>query len=326
MNLLVTGGAGFIGSRFVELILNGSIPHAFSSITVVDKLTYSGNKSNLENVISNPNLEFIQADICDPISMKRIFRSSKIESVINFAAESHVDRSIESSFEFFQTNVIGTQNLLDISRQIEISRFLQISTDEVYGSIEEGSWDEDQPLKPNSPYSASKAGADLLVLAYGKTHELNIGITRCCNNYGLRQFPEKLIPLFISNLIDGKKLPIYGNGKQIREWIHVDDHCRAIAKVIQDGKSGEIYNIAGTVELENIEVARKIVSHFGKSEDETFNFVEDRKAHDIRYSLTGEKAKSQLGIEPKIDFQNGLTLTIEWYLENEKWWRPLISK
>jgi len=326
MNLLITGGAGFIGSRFAEMLMTGSIPNPYSSITVVDKLTYSGNLANLDAFITAPGFKFVEADICDRSTMDEVFHKGRIQVVVNFAAESHVDRSIESSFEFLNTNVMGTQNLLDISRKFGVKRYLQVSTDEVYGAIPEGSWEEDEPLQPNSPYSASKAGADLIVLAYGKTHGMNIGITRCCNNYGMRQFPEKLIPLFVSNLIDGKQVPIYGNGKQIREWIHVDDHCRAVAKVLEEGRPGEIYNIAGTDELENIEVARRIVGHFDKSEEDAFVFVSDRKGHDVRYSLTGNKAKSELGIEPKIDFENGLADTINWYIENEKWWRPLLKK
>ncbi len=326
MNLLITGGAGFIGSRFAEMLMTGSIPNPYSSITVVDKLTYSGNLANLDAVLTAPGFKFVEADICDEATMDEVFHKYGIQVVVNFAAESHVDRSIESSFEFLNTNVMGTQKLLDISRKFGVKRYLQVSTDEVYGAIPEGSWEEDEPLQPNSPYSASKAGADLLVLAYGKTHGMNIGITRCCNNYGMRQFPEKLIPLFVSNLIDGKQVPIYGNGKQIREWIHVDDHCRAVAKVLEEGRPGEIYNIAGTDELENIEVARRIVGHFDKSEKDVFVFVSDRKGHDVRYSLTGNKAKSELGIEPKIDFKNGLADTINWYIENEKWWRPLLKK
>ncbi len=326
MNLLITGGAGFIGSRFAEMMMTGSIPNPYSSITVVDKLTYSGNLANLDAVLTAPGFKFVEADICDEATMDEVFHKYGIQVVVNFAAESHVDRSIESSFEFLNTNVMGTQKLLDISRKFGVKRYLQVSTDEVYGAIPEGSWEEDEPLQPNSPYSASKAGADLLVLAYGKTHGMNIGITRCCNNYGMRQFPEKLIPLFVSNLIDGKQVPIYGNGKQIREWIHVDDHCRAVAKVLEEGRPGEIYNIAGTDELENIEVARRIVGHFNKSEKDAFVFVSDRKGHDVRYSLTGNKAKSELGIEPKIDFKNGLADTINWYIENEKWWRPLLKK
>lgn len=326
MNLLITGGAGFIGSRFAEMLMTGLISHSYSSITVVDKLTYSGNLANLDSVISLPGFTFLEADICDKVDMTQIFDRFKIEVVANFAAESHVDRSIESSFEFLQTNVMGTQNLLDVSRQFGVSRYLQISTDEVYGAIVEGSWDEDELLQPNSPYSASKAGADLLVLAYGKTHGMNVGITRCCNNYGLRQFPEKIIPLFVSNLIDGKRLPIYGEGNQIREWIHVDDHCRAVFEVLDNGKPGEIYNIAGTKELQNIELARKIIAYFGRSEDETFEFVADRKGHDIRYSLTGNKIREDLGCQPSIDFDTGLRATIDWYVANESWWRPLLKK
>lgn len=325
MNLMVTGGAGFIGSRFVELLLTKEIPNDFSSITVVDNLTYSGNLSNLDSVISSPQLYFEKVDICNKTSIEAVINQRSINLIVNFAAESHVDRSIDSSFEFLNTNVMGTQNLLELARKYELKRFLQVSTDEVYGAIPVGSWEEDEPLKPNSPYSASKAGADLLVLAFGKTYGMNVGITRCCNNYGLRQFPEKLIPLFVSNLIDGKRVPIYGNGEQVREWIHVDDHCRGVAAVLENGKAGEIYNIAGEVEFQNIELARKIIAYFNKTEAETFDFVEDRKGHDIRYSLTGRKIRTELGVEPKIDFENGLRETIDWYVNNQSWWRPLMN-
>ena len=326
MNLMITGGAGFIGSRFAELLVSQKISNQFSSITVVDNLTYSGNLSNLDSVISTPEFYFHKVDICNQSEVEGVIKGRSIDVIVNFAAESHVDRSIESSYEFLQTNVMGTQNLLDLAKKYGIKRYLQVSTDEVYGAIPKGSWDEDEPLKPNSPYSASKAGADLLVLAYGKTFGLNIGITRCCNNYGLRQFPEKIIPLFVSNLIDGKRVPIYGDGNQIREWVHVDDHCRGVFEVLQNGKPGEIYNIAGTDELRNIELARKIISYFDKNEDEAFEFVEDRKGHDFRYSLTGNKSRTELGIEPKIDFETGLRETIEWYVANESWWRPLLKK
>jgi len=326
MNLMITGGAGFIGSRFAELLVSQEIPNRFSSITVVDNLTYSGNLRNLDSVISAPEFYFHKVDICNQAEVEGVIHERSIDVIANFAAESHVDRSIESSFEFLHTNVMGTQNLLDLAKKHGIKRYLQVSTDEVYGSIPVGSWEEDEPLKPNSPYSASKAGADLLVLAYGKTFGMNIGITRCCNNYGLRQFPEKIIPLFIANLIDGKRVPIYGDGNQIREWIHVDDHCRGIFAVLEDGKPGEIYNIAGTDEFPNIELGRKIVAYFGKSEAEAFEFVADRKGHDIRYSLTGNKSRIELGIEPKIDFETGLRETIEWYVANESWWRPLLKK
>jgi len=323
---MITGGAGFIGSRFAELLVSQEIPNQFSSITVVDNLTYSGNLSNLDSVISTPEFYFHKVDICNQVELETVIKERSIDVIANFAAESHVDRSIESSYEFLQTNVLGTQNLLDLAKKHGIKRYLQVSTDEVYGAIPTGSWEEDEPLKPNSPYSASKAGADLLVLAYGKTYGMNVGITRCCNNYGLRQFPEKIIPLFVSNLIDGKRVPIYGDGNQIREWIHVDDHCRGVFTVIQNGRPGEIYNIAGTDEFRNIELARKIISYFDKSEAEAFEFVVDRKGHDIRYSLTGNKSRTELGINPKIDFENGLRETIEWYVANESWWRPLLKK
>jgi len=325
MNLMITGGAGFIGSRFAELLVTQEIQNKFESITVVDNLTYSGNLANLASVISAPQFYFYKADICNRNDIESVLNERSIDVIVNFAAESHVDRSIESSYEFLQTNVMGTQNLLDLGKKLGIKRFLQVSTDEVYGAIATGSWEEDEPLKPNSPYSASKAGADLLVLSYGRTYGMNVGITRCCNNYGIRQFPEKIIPLFVSNLIDGKRVPIYGDGKQIREWIHVDDHSRGIATVLENGKPGEIYNIAGTDEFENIEIARKIIAYFGKSEEESFEFVADRKGHDIRYSLTGYKSRRELGIEPNIDFETGLRKTIDWYVSNESWWRPLMK-
>jgi dTDP-glucose 4,6-dehydratase len=323
---MITGGAGFIGSRFAELLVSQEIPNQYSSITVVDNLTYSGNLSNLDAVISKPQFYFQKADICNKVEIEAIIKQRSINAIANFAAESHVDRSIESAFEFLSTNVMGTQNLLDLAKKHSITRYLQISTDEVYGSIPTGSWEEDEPLKPNSPYSASKAGADLLVLAYGKTYGMNVGITRCCNNYGLRQYPEKIIPLFVSNVIDGKRVPIYGDGNQIREWIHVDDHCRGVFAALQNGKPGEIYNIAGTDEFQNIDLARKIITYFGKSEEETIEFVADRKGHDIRYSLTGNKIRNELGVEPKIDFETGLRETIDWYVANESWWRPLLKK
>ena len=326
MNLLITGGAGFIGSRFAELIALQEISNTYSSITVVDNLTYSGNLANLDSIISLPQFYFHKADICNQSEMESIFLERQIDVVVNFAAESHVDRSIESSFIFLSTNVMGTQNLLDVSRKYKVKRYIQVSTDEVYGSIAIGSWEEDEPLKPNSPYSASKAGADLLVLAYGKTHGLNVGITRCCNNYGPKQFPEKIIPFFVSQLIDGKKVPIYGDGQQIREWIHVDDHCRGIAKVLDSGVPGEVYNLAGNDEFKNIDLARKVVAHFGKSDEESISFVADRKGHDFRYSLSGQKARNELEFKPRVEFEQGLKETIEWYATNESWWRPVLPK
>ena len=326
MNLMITGGAGFIGSRFAELMVSQEIPNQYSSITVVDNLTYSGNLSNLDAVLPRPEFYFHKADICNKTEIEVIIKQRSINVIANFAAESHVDRSIESAFEFLNTNVMGTQNLLDLAKKHGISRYLQVSTDEVYGSIPVGSWEESEPLKPNSPYSASKAGADLLVLAYGKTYGLNVVITRCCNNYGPKQYPEKIIPLFVSNLIDGKRVPIYGDGSQIREWIHVDDHCRGVFAVLESGNSGEVYNIAGTDELPNIQLARKIIAHFGKTEDEVFEFVPDRKGHDVRYSLTGNKIRTKLGVKPTVDFETGLRETIAWYVTNESWWRKLLEK
>ena len=319
MNLMITGGAGFIGSRFAELLITQEIPNKFSSITVVDNLTYSGNLANLDSVISTPQFYFHKVDICNQADVEAVIKERSIDVIANFAAESHVDRSIESSYEFLNTNVMGTQNLLDLSKKHDIKRYLQISTDEVYGSIPVGSWEENEPLKPNSPYSASKAGADLLVQAYGKTYGMNVGITRCCNNYGLRQFPEKIIPLFVSNLIDGKRVPIYGDGNQIREWIHVDDHCRGIFAVLENGKAVEIYNIAGTDEFPNIELARRIIAYFKKSEEEAFEFVADRKGHDMRYAIDDSKIRSELGYQPSVTFEEGIKLTIQWYLNNQEW-------
>lgn len=326
MNLLITGGAGFIGSRFTELLVCQDIPNIYSEITVVDNLTYSGNLSNLSQILQHSGFYFYRADICDKVEMDEIIRKRNINVIVNFAAESHVDRSIQSSFEFLNTNVMGTQNLLDLAKKYHITEFLQVSTDEVYGSISVGSWDENEPLKPNSPYSASKAAADLLVLAYWKTFGMNVRITRCCNNYGYRQYPEKVIPLFVSKIIDGERVPIYGDGSQIREWIHVDDHCRAIYAVLERGRPGEIYNVAGSEELRNIDLARKIINYFGKNESEAIEFVKDRKGHDFRYSLNGNKMEQELGVKTTIEFDQGLESTINWYITNEKWWRPLMLK
>lgn len=326
MNVLVTGGAGFIGSRFVEMLITEEIVSPFNSIVVIDSLTYSGNKANLEAVMGNSRLKFEHEDIRDEDAVRRILKNHAITHVVNFAAESHVDRSIASSKAFYETNVMGTRNLLDLSREAGVTRFVQVSTDEVYGSISEGSWEEDQPLDPSSPYSASKAAADLLVLAYSKTHGMNVGITRCSNNYGIRQFPEKVIPRFITNLIDGKKIPIYGQGLQVREWIHVDDHCRGIFLVLTKGLPGEIYNIGGETEMPNIELARKLISAFGVNEEDSFEFVEDRKGHDFRYSLTGSKIKRELGYSPETVFDEEIEKLIDWYKENRSWWEPLLDK
>ena len=326
MNVLITGGAGFIGSRFAEMLVNEEIVNPFKKIVVVDKLTYSGNKSNLDGIITHPSFAFEQIDICDERAVSTVMSKYQITHIVNFAAESHVDRSIESSKAFYETNVMGTLNLLDQARTSGVTRFVQVSTDEVYGSIVEGSWEEDQPLDPSSPYSASKAAADFLVLAYFKTHKMNVGITRCSNNYGIRQFPEKVIPRFITNLLDGRKIPIYGQGLQVREWIHVDDHCRGIYLVLEKGNPGDIYNIGGEVEMPNIELARRLISEFGLNENEVFEFVEDRKGHDFRYSLTGNKIKKELGFKSLTNFDEEIVKLIEWYKENRSWWEPLLDK
>ena len=317
MKLLVTGGAGFIGSNFVRKNINN--PN-FESITVLDSLTYAGNLKNLSDVMNSNKFIFIQGDICDLEMVSGVTKG--IDVIINFAAESHVDRSIINPSQFLKTNVLGTQNLLQAALINKVGRFVQISTDEVYGSIKEGSWTEDWPLSPNSPYSASKASADLLVLSYYKTFGLNVSITRCSNNYGPYQFPEKIIPLFVTNLLKNKKLPVYGNGKNIRDWIHVDDHCAGIEKTVQLGEPGEIYNFGGGNEITNIELANKILDCFHLSSDE-IEYVQDRKGHDLRYSVSFDKALNKLGWKPTKDFTDGLLETIEWYKGNAKWWENL---
>ena len=295
MKLLVTGGAGFIGTNFVkrQISLN---PLGVSEIVVLDKLTYAGNYENFTPE-EKSNFEFIQGDICDRDLVDQLIK--RVDLVVNFAAESHVDRSISSGTDFVQTNTLGTQVLLDSCRKNDISKFLQVSTDEVYGSIDDGSWDEAFPLLPNSPYSASKAGADLLVRAYGRTFDFHTNITRCSNNYGPYQYPEKVIPLFITNLIRGKQIPIYGKGLNIRDWLHVDDHCRGIELVLLRGRKGEIYNIGGGTELRNIELAELILNHFGYKEDK-IEFVKDRLGHDSRYSVDITKISAYLGFIPLV--------------------------
>ena len=320
MRLLVTGGAGFIGSNFVRRIADGTFS-GISSLIVLDKLTYAGLRINLTTAESFTGYRFVEGDICDLNVVGSLI--DEVDAVVNFAAESHVDRSISGSTNFVQTNIVGAQVLLDAiknsGRQI---RFLQVSTDEVYGSIKTGSWTEESPLLPNSPYSASKAGGELLARAYHRTHGLDILITRCSNNYGPNHFPEKLIPLFITKLIDGKKVPVYGDGKNVRDWLHVDDHCQGIFKALQNGKAGEVYNIGGGQELSNLEITDLILKSMGANSD-SIEYVEDRKGHDFRYSVNCEKAKSELGYEPKVNFKAGLLETIDWYKNNEKWWRPL---
>ena len=320
MRLLVTGGAGFIGSNFVRRIADSTL-NGISSVTVLDKLTYAGVRENLSTAESLPGYQFIEGDICDPQIVSSLI--GEVDAVVNFAAESHVDRSITNAADFIETNVAGVQVLLDaINATKKKIRFIQVSTDEVYGSINSGTWAEDSPLLPNSPYSASKAGGELLARSYNKTHGNDVVITRCSNNYGPFHFPEKLIPLFITNLLEGKKVPVYGNGKNVRDWLHVDDHCQGIYKVLMNGKSGEVYNIGGGQELTNLEITHLILKAMNSSES-SIDYVEDRKGHDFRYSVNWSRINQELGYEPKVRFEDGLAETIRWYKENEVWWKPL---
>ncbi|CAN2246785.1 RfbB dTDP-D-glucose 4,6-dehydratase [actinobacterium SCGC AAA044-D11] len=320
MRLLVTGGAGFIGSNFVRRVLSAKTSD-ITSITVLDKLTYAGVLENLDPVSKLENFKFIQGDICDFQLVTKLLED--VDAVVNFAAESHVDRSINGAMDFVQTNIVGVQVLLDaIKNSNKKIRFVQVSTDEVYGSIASGSWTEDSPLLPNSPYSASKAGGELLARAYFKTHNLDVVITRCSNNYGPYHFPEKMIPLFITNLLEGKKVPLYGDGLNVRDWLHVDDHCNGILKVLLNGRSGEIYNIGGGSELNNLELTNIILKAMGKDAS-SIEYVEDRKGHDLRYSVNHQKITNELGYQPQVDFSDGLAETIKWYKENRAWWETL---
>src|SRR5690606_15509736 len=287
----------------------------------LDKLTYAGNLENLKDIAGNPAYRFIRGDICDGELVSRILDEFDIDTVVHFAAESHVDRSISEGLSFVTTNVTGTCSLLEAARKAGISRFIHVSTDEVYGSIRKGSFSETDPLNPSSPYSASKAGSDLLALSYFTTHHVPVIVTRCTNNFGPFQYPEKLIPLFTTNLIEGKKVPVYGSGMNVRDWIYVLDHCRAIACILKKGIPGEIYNIGGGTELTNLEITRKILEQRGKDET-SIQFVGDRKGHDFRYSLSSDKLHS-LGWQPRFTFDEALEHTIRWYKEQEWWWRKL---
>jgi dTDP-glucose 4,6-dehydratase len=322
MRLLVTGAAGFIGSNFVRMLAKGDLA-GISSIKVLDKLSYAGIRENLASVEDLSWFEFVKGDVCDPLIVSQLLKD--VDGVINFAAESHVDRSISGAADFVQTNIVGVQVLLDAIKDSERQiRFLQVSTDEVYGSIDEGSWTEEWPLQPNSPYSASKASGELLARSYYRTHGMDVVITRCSNNYGSHHFPEKLIPLFITNLIEGKKVPVYGTGKNVRDWLHVDDHCRGIYQVLMNGRSGEVYNIGGGRELTNNEITHLILDAMGTNES-SIEYVQDRKGHDFRYSVDWSKINRELGYEPQVKFEDGLRETIQWYRDNESWWKPLKS-
>lgn len=320
MKVVVTGGAGFIGSNYVISRLTESSSD-ISELVVVDDLTYSGSLENLSEIKADSRFKFAKGNICDNLFVNEIMMGT--DQVIHFAAESHVDRSIESSEAFIRTNILGTHTLLEAFKKNNKGTFLHVSTDEVYGSIAEGKWNESYGLSPNSPYSASKASSDLIALAFHRTFGLDIRISRCCNNYGPRQYPEKLIPLLITNIMRGKKLPIYGDGLNIREWIHVDDHCDALNKILEKGKPGEIYNIGSANEHSNIEIANLILEIMKKSRD-LITYVEDRAGHDFRYALDTNKARVELGFSPKKDFAIGMHETITWYLENREWWESKV--
>lgn len=334
---LVTGGAGFIGSNFIIYMLN---KYNDVKIINVDKLTYAGNLENLKDIENNPNYSFVQCDICDKQKIEKIFEENQIDYVVNFAAESHVDRSIKYPEVFVKTNVLGTVNLLNVAKNSwEIGndkykdgcKFLQVSTDEVYGSLgETGFFMETTPLDPHSPYSSSKASADLFVKAYGDTYKFPVNITRCSNNYGPYQFPEKLIPLMINNALNHKELPVYGDGMQIRDWLYVEDHCKAIDMVIRNGILGEVYNVGGHNERPNIAIVKKIISYINENVDDSvceqmIKYVEDRKGHDRRYGIDPEKIKNDLGWYPETTFEVGIEKTIKWYLNNKSWMKNVTS-
>jgi len=319
-NILVTGGAGFIGSNFVRYMLN---KHQDYKIVNLDLLTYAGNIKSLDDVKDNPNYLFVKGDIADNKLVDKIVSNNKIDVIINFAAESHVDRSITNPDIFVKTNVLGTQNLLEVAKKYKIEKFFQISTDEVYGSLgKTGFFTEKTPLSPNSPYSASKASADLLVMAYHHTFGLNVNITRCSNNYGPYQFPEKLIPLFITNALDNKQVPLYGDGLNIRDWLFVEDHCSAIDTVLHKGKNGEIYNVGGNNEKTNKYITDTILKYLGK-DNSLIKYVADRLGHDRRYAIDATKIKEELGWQPQYKFEQAIEKTIQWYLTNKDWWQPL---
>ena len=323
MNILVTGGAGFIGSNFIHYMLE---KHPDDNQINLDLLTYAGNIHNLDDVKDNPHYHFVKGNIVNRELVTHLVHEFNIDHIVNFAAESHVDRSILHPEVFVETNVQGTLALLDVAKREGVEKFLQVSTDEVYGTLgATGYFTEESPLQPNSPYSASKASADMMVRAYYETYGLNVNITRCSNNYGPYQFPEKLIPLMTSNGMEGKDLPIYGNGKNIRDWLYVSDHCQAIDLVLRDGKPGEIYNVGGHNERTNNEIVHLIVDNLGISEDH-IKYVKDRLGHDKRYAIDPTKIETELGWKPEYTFDTGIVKTIDWYKDNEDWWQPLKAK
>jgi dTDP-glucose 4,6-dehydratase len=320
MRVVITGAAGFIGSRLSEMILDDAERLGYDEIILLDALTYSGRLENLETALRDPRARFVRGSITDELVTDDVLEGA--HAVLHLAAESHVDRSITGAKVFYETNVLGTQQLLESAKRRSVERFVHVSTDEVYGSIESGAWREDHLLEPNSPYSSSKAGSDLAALAYHRTFGLNVMVTRCSNNYGPRQFPEKLIPLFVTNLFDGKKVPLYGDGLNVRDWLFVDDHCRGILAVLENGRAGEIYNIGGGTGLTNVEITRALLELCGADES-MIEPVEDRLGHDRRYCVDWGKIREELGYRPEVDFDEGLARTVKWYRENESWWRPL---
>lgn len=325
MKILVTGGAGFIGANFVFYMMD---KHPEYDIVCLDSLTYCGNIKTLEPVMSNPHFKFVKGDVTDRKLVFKLFEEEEFDIVVNFAAESHVDRSIEDPGVFLRTNILGTQTLMDASNEYGVTRYHQVGTDEVYGDLPLDRPDlfftEDMPLTASSPYSASKASADLLVMAYHRTYGLPVTISRCSNNYGPYQFPEKLIPLMIKNALADEKLPVYGTGENIRDWLYVEDHCKAIDMIIHEGKVGEVYNIGGHNEKSNLEVVKTILKQVGKSE-ELITFVGDRKGHDLRYAIDPTKIHNDLGWLPETRFDDGIRQTIDWYLDNRSWWEEIIS-
>jgi dTDP-glucose 4,6-dehydratase len=321
VKVLITGGAGFIGSEFVRQSLRGELPYSAGvQITVLDKLTYSSNLANLAPVADLPGYRFVQGDTCDVELVDEVLAGH--EAIVHFAAETHVDRSITAPAQFVQTNVLGTQVLLDAALRHGIKRFVHVSTDEVYGSIDEGSWTEASPVAPNVPYAAAKAASDLLALAYHRTFGLNVSVTRCTNNYGWYQFPEKVIPLFVTNLLDGLRVPLYGDGNNRRDWLHVSDHCRALQLVLHGGRAGEVYHIGGGAELTNLDLTGRLLSACDTDWD-MVEFVADRQGHDRRYSLDISKIRRELGYEPQVMFDEGLAGTVQWYRAHRSWWEPL---
>ena len=320
MRYLVTGGAGFIGSHYVRSLVDGTLGVDVDRVHVLDKLTYAGNLSNLAAVAEDPRYSFAHGDICDGELLDEVIPGHDV--VVNFAAETHVDRSITGPQDFIVTNVVGTQALLDACRRHGIPRVVHIGTDEVYGSIDEGSWTEDSPLQPNSPYAASKASAELLVRAYHRTYGMDVSSTRCSNNYGPYQFPEKVIPLFVTNLIDGLKVPLYGDGLNVRDWLHVDDHIRGIQIVVDRGEAGAAYNIGGGIEMTNRQLTERILQHMGVAWDAAVEQVPDRLGHDRRYSVDDARLRA-LGYTPTRSFDEAIDATISWYRDTPPWWRPL---